>query len=59
MSEYASWSADTRGRTPGSSLAFCFVKSALPRSSPYLEHLSSRFACFLSPVALPLDHLIE
>jgi hypothetical protein len=27
--------------------------------SPYLEHLSSRFAYFLSRVALPADHLSE
>jgi hypothetical protein len=27
--------------------------------SPYLEHLSSRFAYFLSRVALPLDHASE
>jgi hypothetical protein len=28
-------------------------------SSPYLEHLSSRFAYFLSRIALPLDHVSE
>jgi len=27
--------------------------------SPYLEHLSSRFAYYLSRVALPLDHVSE
>ncbi len=27
--------------------------------SPYLEHLSSRFAYYLSRVALPLDHMSE
>ncbi len=27
--------------------------------SPYLEHLSCRFAYFLSRVALPLDHMSE
>jgi hypothetical protein len=27
--------------------------------SPYLEHLSARFSCFLSRVALPEDHFSE
>lgn len=35
------------------------VKRRAVLVSPYLEHLSSRFAYFLSRIALPQEHLSE